>query len=148
MDPMSLLCGDVPSCAPLTRVAQLLATLLLGVLFTQSGLDKILDWQGNLGWITEHFAQTPFRSFVKPLLATITVFEVCTGLACLLGAAVLLLFHQPVVAVVGVILSGLTMLQLFAGQRIAKDYDGAAQIAPYFLVMLAALALFSSDALL
>jgi hypothetical protein len=35
--------------------------------------------------------------------------------------------------------SGVTFLALFFGQRMAKDYAGAAALVPYFLVSLAAI---------
>jgi hypothetical protein len=34
-------------------------------------------------------------------------------------------------------LSGLTIVALFFGQRMAKEYPGAASLVPYFLVTLA-----------
>ena len=46
-------------------------------------------------------------------------------------------------AVVGLSLSALNICLLFAGQRIAKDYAGAAVLAAYFAVALIGLYLFS-----
>ena len=43
------------------------------------------------------------------------------------------------VALWGAALSGLSFLALFFGQRMAKDYAGAAGLVPYFLVSLVAL---------
>lgn len=125
------------------RIAQFLVAALLGVLFMQSALDKVFDWAGNIGWLTEHFSKTPFRNVVKPMVGMLTLFELVTGAVCLVGAAALLVGHSAT-AVAGVVLAGVTLLQLFAGQRIAKDYAGAAQIAPYFIIVLIGLALFAA----
>jgi hypothetical protein len=38
-----------------------------------------------------------------------------------------------------VVLSGAALLCLFLGQRIAKDYPGAAALVPYILVVIAGL---------
>ena len=122
------------SCVVPLRVGQLAILALLSILFLQSGFDKVTDWEGNIGWLTEHFSETPFRNFVKPLVGVITLFELATGLACGIGAAVLWFTGAVEIALLGTTLAALTMLQLFAGQRIAKDYDGAAQIAPYFII--------------
>jgi len=36
----------------------LFGALFLAILFIQSGLDKVFDWNGNLGWLTGHFEKT------------------------------------------------------------------------------------------
>lgn len=123
------------------RVAQLATCALLAILFLQSSSDKILDWQGNIGWISEHFSETPLAGFIKPLLAVLTLFELSTGLACAIGAAVLWFTGAPEIALLGVTLAAFTLLQLFAGQRIAKDYGGASELMPYFLTALIGLLL-------
>lgn len=131
-------------CEPAIRIAQVLGTALLGVLFLQSGLDKVFNWRGELGWISEHFAKTPLRGFVPQLLGVVTLLEVASGISCLLGSALLLGTGDPTFATLGATLAGATLLQLFAGQRIAKDYPGAASIAPYFLIALGTLALLAA----
>ena len=130
-------------CAVPLRVAQLAILALLCVLFTQSAIDKITDWSGNIEWLTGHFSETPFRGVVKPLVGTITIFELSTGASCAIGAVTLWLTGERELALLGTTLAALTLLQLFAGQRIAKDYDGAAQIAPYFLIAVSGILLMS-----
>jgi len=46
---------------------------------------------------------------------------------------------SPRLACVGGMVAGVTLLSLLFGQRMAKDYPGAASLAPYFLVSLAAI---------
>jgi uncharacterized membrane protein YphA (DoxX/SURF4 family) len=124
-------------------IARLLVCLFFAACFLQSGFDKVFDWRGNLEWLQGHFAKTPARGAVPLLLGVVTVLEVSTGF--LSAAAVVALVLDPAhwlpVAALG--LAGLTLVLLFAGQRVAKDYAGAATLAAYFLVALVGLALSS-----
>jgi hypothetical protein len=45
--------------------------------------------------------------------------------------------HDSTIAFYGVVLAGLALLALFFGQRMAKEYPGAASLVPYFLVVIA-----------
>lgn len=119
---------------------QVLPVAYLAITFLQSGLDKVVDWKGNLGWQTQLFSKVPvLRGLVKPLLATLTVLELVAGVLCAAGVVMLVATGSARVACLGAMLSGVTFLALLAGQRLAKDYAGAAGIAPYFLVSLAAI---------
>ncbi|PYK57407.1 MAG: DoxX family protein, partial [Verrucomicrobia bacterium] len=51
--------------------------------------------------------------------------------------------HDPTVSFCGAIISALSILGLFFGQRMAKDYAGAAILVPYFLLTLVAIYLFA-----
>src|SRR5215203_5812640 len=100
----------------------LFAALLVAILFIQSGLDKVFDWKGNLGWLSGHFAKSPLRGVVTPMLASITLLEVAAGLMSAVGVAQLLASGETRVALYGVMLAGIALLSLFFGQRLAKDY--------------------------
>jgi hypothetical protein len=41
------------------------------------------------------------------------------------------------VAFLGAVIAGINIIALFLGQRVAKDYAGAAALVPYFLLTLA-----------
>ena len=114
--------------------SQALASLFLAILFLQSGLDKVLDFGGNLSWLQGHFAKTPLRGQVKPMLVTITVGEMAAGALALAGAVLLAVNGQKACASWGAQLSALDVTALFLGQRIAKDYAGAATLVPYFML--------------
>lgn len=116
--------------------AQLLAVLFLAILFLQSGIDKIVDRKGNLAWMGEHFAQSPLNGMVPLLLSIITLTEIVAGLLCSFGAVLLLVDGSPHLALWGAQVAGLNLLMLFLGQRLAKDYAGAATLAGYFLLTL------------
>jgi len=111
------------------------------VCMIQSGLDKVFDWKGNLDWLTGHFSKTFLRSQVKPMLFTVTVLEVLAGFACAVSVFFILLNRPPVLPMFAMSLVCLDFVMLFAGQRIAKDYAGAASLAGYFIVALFGLTL-------
>lgn len=117
----------------LSQATEILLLLFLIITFLQSGIDKITDWQGNLGWLKGHFSETPFKNMVPLLLGTVLVTEVVAGVLCLLGIIQLMRSQDPILAVYGAILSCIALLMLLFGQRIAKDYEGARTIAVYFI---------------
>ncbi|CAN5650153.1 hypothetical protein BH24ACI3_BH24ACI3_02350 [soil metagenome] len=117
----------------------LFAAAFTAILFIQSGLDKVTDWKGNLGWLTGHFAETPLSKLVPALLGTITILELATGILAAIGIIYFLFAGSTLVIFYSAILGSGTLLALFFGQRMAKDYPGAAVLVPYFLVMVALL---------
>ncbi len=113
----------------------LFSALLVSILFLQSGLDKVFDWKGNLEWLTGHFSKTFLSSTVPMMLAVITVMELATGLLAAVGifyffvtGSMILIFYASVVGTASI-------TALFFGQRVAKDYAGAAILIPYFLLL-------------
>ena len=121
----------------LRNLPALLAALFTAILFIQSGLDKVFDWKGNLGWLTGHFEKTFVAGMVPIMLATITVMEVATGLLAAAGIVYFLVAGSLSLVFISGVLGALTLIALFFGQRIAKDYPGAAVLVPYFLLTLA-----------
>lgn len=115
---------------------QALASLFLAILFLQSGIDKIIDRRSNLEWLTGHFSKSPLASTVAPMLIVITIMETVAGILSAVGCALVVLLHAPAVAFWGAVLAGVTLVALFFGQRMAKDYAGAAALVPYFLLAL------------
>ena len=114
--------------------AQLMTSLFLAILFLQSGLDKVFNFADNLGWLTGHFSKTPFRSQVKMMLITITIAEVAAGVLALMGAGQIAMSGEKTFAMYGAQLATLDIVMLFFGQRIAKDYAGAASLVPYLIL--------------
>lgn len=117
----------------MSNLAGLMILLFLAVTFLQSGYDKFTDYQGNLGWLTEHFKGTFFDGKVDFSLKTILVLELIGGLLCVVGAIELLTNGGTNFGKYGAIVSCVTLLMLLFGQRVAKDYDGARTIAIYFV---------------
>lgn len=114
----------------------LFAALLVAILFIQSGLDKVFDWKGNLGWLTGHFSKTFLRGMVFPMLATITVMELATGFLAAAGIIYFLLTGSLSLIFYAAVIGAASITALFFGQRVAKDYPGAAVLIPYFILLL------------
>ncbi len=114
----------------------LFAALLVSILFIQSGLDKVLDWKGNLEWLTGHFSKTALAKTVPPMLATVTVMELATGFLSVAGIIYFFAAGSLVLIFWASILGALSITALFFGQRVAKDYPGAAVLVPYFILLI------------
>jgi diacylglycerol kinase len=120
-------------------ILQILTSAFLAVLFLQSGIDKIVDRRGNLEFLQGHFAKSPLAGTVPLLVTVITVLEIAAGALSAIGCAMIILTRDPAIAFYGAVISALSILGLFFGQRMAKDYAGAAILVPYFLLSLVAI---------
>ncbi len=114
----------------------LFGALLVAVLFIQSGLDKVFDWKGNLEWLTGHFAKTFLAAAVPLMLATITAMEIAAGLLAAAGIVYFFVSGSAALIYYAAALGAASVVALFFGQRVAKDYAGAAVLVPYFILML------------
>src|SRR5215467_12796763 len=126
-----------------TYVMQIFASIFLAILFLQSGIDKIVDRRGNFEWLKGHFAKSPLAGIVPALLICITILEVAAGALSAIGCVLVVLLKDSTIAFYGAILSAAAITALFFGQRIAKEYAGAAVLVPYFLLSLVAIYLFA-----
>jgi hypothetical protein len=128
-----------------TYLMQIFASGFLAILFLQSGIDKIIDRRGNLEWLKGHFAKSPLAGIVPALLTTITIVEVAAGTLSAVGCVFMILSRDSTVAFYGAIVSAVAIIALFFGQRMAKDYPGAAVLIPYFLLALVAIYLLAQQ---
>ena len=55
------------------------------------------------------------------------------------GCLALIVLRDSTVAFYGAVISAISIIALFFGQRMAKDYAGAAVLVPYFLLTLVAI---------
>lgn len=106
----------------------------MAVVFLQSGLDKVFNFKQELGWIQQKFVRSPLYGYVKTLLVLLTAMECLSGVLSAVGVLQLLTSGEVVVAWNGMLLSAATLLALIFGQRVSKDYSGAATLVPYFIV--------------
>jgi uncharacterized membrane protein YphA (DoxX/SURF4 family) len=120
-------------------VMSVFTALFVGALFLQSGWEKLNDWPGNLSWLKEHFRNTPIKAIVSGVLVILTGLELLSGTIIVAGLIVFLWKGCSIWLLVGYSLACASLLALFTGQRIAKDYAGAASLVPYFLLVLAGL---------
>jgi len=120
-------------------LSQILVAAFLAILFLQSGIDKIVDRRGNFEWLKGHFAKSPLAGVVPVLLMCITILEVGAGALSAIGCVLIILLNDSTIAFYGAILSAAAITALFFGQRLAKDYAGAAVLVSYFLLTLVAI---------
>ncbi|GGG93395.1 hypothetical protein GCM10011416_08140 [Polaribacter pacificus] len=112
---------------------EILILIFLIVTFLQSGVDKLIDWKGNVSFIKGHFANSPLKNSVPLLLATILILELLASALMIVGVYQLFVDGTKTAALLGVELSALTLIFLLIGQRLAKDYAGAMTLAVYFV---------------
>jgi hypothetical protein len=122
-----------------TYLMQIFASAFLAILFLQSGIDKVVDRRGNFEWLKGHFAKSPLAGIVPALLICITILEIAAGALSAVGCVFVILSRDSTVAFYGAVISAIAILALFFGQRMAKDYAGAAVLVPYFLLTLVAI---------
>ena len=118
----------------LLNIVQSLIGFFLSIALLQSGLDKIIDRKGNLEWLSGHFSNSPLREVVPLLLNVVTVLEIFAGSCTLIGSFVNLVNGNNMLLTAGLLVAALNFLALFFGQRIAKDYEGAAVLVNYFIL--------------
>ncbi len=114
----------------------LFSSLLVSILFVQSGLDKVFDWKGNLEWLTGHFSKTFLSGMVPMMLVTITLMEMATGLMAAVGIIYFFVSGSLVLIFCSSVVGATSITALFFGQRVAKDYPGAATLVPYFILLI------------
>ena len=114
--------------------AVVLILLFLIITFIQSGIDKLLDWNGNVSFIKEHFKNSPLKNTVPLLLAIILIAEILAGILMIVGVYQLYTSEAKEIALLGIELSAITLILLLVGQRLAKDYAGAMSLAVYFII--------------
>ena len=127
-----------------TCLLQALVSAFLAILFLQSGIDKVVDRRGNLEWLKGHFAKSPLAGMVPLLVSVITFLEIAAGALSAVGCMLTIIKKDSTVAFYGAVLSAISIIALFFGQRMAKDYAGAATLVPYFLLALSALYLLAA----
>ena len=118
---------------------QVLTSAFLAILFLQSGIDKVVDRRGNLEWLKGHFAKSPLAGFVPAMVTIITILELVAGMLSAVGCLSIFLRRDSTFAFYGAVTAAFSILALFFGQRMAKDYAGAATLVPYFLLTLVAI---------
>ena len=130
---------DLHTTAGAIHGMQVLTAAFLAILFLQSGIDKVADRRGNLDWLKGHFAKSPLAGFVPAMVTIITILELTAGVLSAVGCLLILFRRDSTLAFYGAIVSAFSIVALFFGQRMAKDYPGAATLVPYFLLALAAI---------
>ena len=117
-------------------LCQILIAIFISIAFMQSGIDKILDRKGNLEFFKVHFANSFLKNFTPFLLTILTIFELIGGFTLIYGIYFAFVYRTTLWIFYGFVMIALTIIFLFAGQRIVKDYLGAADLVPYFILII------------
>jgi len=123
---------------------EVLILFFLIVTFVQSGIDKLLDWKGNVSFISDHFKNSPLKNSVSLLLGVILILEIIAGGLMIFGVYQLYTSGAKEIALLGIELCAVVLIFLLIGQRLAKDYAGAMSLAVYFLITLLGVYLLNS----
>ena len=116
------------------EVVQILVSVFFSIVFFQSGIDKVIDREGNIDFFKEHFKKTPIKNIVPPVLTILTILELIAAGLCFFGFCNSLFYTNTDYIFYGLVLCGIVLLLLLFGQRVAKDYIGAADITIYFIL--------------
>ena len=118
------------------ELCQILIAIFLFIAFFQSGLDKIIDKKGNLEFLKMHFSNSPLIQIIPFMLLILTFLEIIGSLMLGYGVYYAFINRSTLWIFYGFVLLAITIIILFAGQRIAKDYPGAADLVPYFILIM------------
>ena len=118
------------------ELCQILIAIFLFTAFFQSGIDKILDKKGNLEFLKMHFSNSPLIQIIPFMLLILTFLEIIGSLMLGYGVYYAFVYRSTLWIFYGFVLLSITIIILFAGQRIAKDYLGAADLVPYFILIM------------
>ena len=117
-------------------LCQIFISLFLIIVFLQSSIDKIFDRKNNLAFFESHFSKTFLNYFVPYLLTIITVFELVGAATLIFGVYYAFTAKTTLWIFYGFVILALTIIFLLFGQRLAKDYVAAADLVPYFILIM------------
>ena len=125
----------IPFKGPMELCQIFIATFLF-IAFFQSGLDKVVDRKGNLDFLKAHFSDSPIVKIIPIMLSILTFLEIIGSLMLGYGVYYAFVNRSTLWIFYGFVVIAITIIILFAGQRIAKDYLGAADLVPYFILIM------------
>ncbi len=118
------------------ELCQIFIAIFLFIAFFQSGLDKVIDRKGNLDFLKAHFSNSPLIKIIPIMLLILTFLEMIGSLMLGYGVYYAFVNRSTLWIFYGFVVIAITIIMLFAGQRIAKDYLGAADLVPYFILIM------------
>tara|TARA_Y100001970_G_scaffold75740_1_gene95974 strand:+ start:101 stop:604 length:504 start_codon:yes stop_codon:yes gene_type:complete len=118
------------------ELCQIFIAIFLFIAFFQSGLDKVIDRKGNLDFLKAHFSDSPIIKIIPIMLLILTFLEIIGSLMLGYGVYYAFVNRSTLWIFYGFVVIAITIIMLFAGQRIAKDYLGAADLVPYFILIM------------
>ena len=117
-------------------LCQIFIALFLIVVFFQSSVDKIFDRRSNLAFFESHFSGTFLKYFIPYLLTFVTILELAGSATLIFGIYYAFTAKTTLWIFYGYVILAITIIFLLFGQRIAKDYVAAADLVPYFILIM------------
>ncbi|AGC76553.1 hypothetical protein LX97_01214 [Nonlabens dokdonensis] len=118
----------------LSNSTVILISAFLSITYFFSAFEKIKDWNKTIKYYNEMFKGRLSRKLVLVSIYVIIVVELSSILLFLYGNFSFINSESRIVLQYAFIISSILLLVLLSGLRIAKDYQGAAQIGIYFLI--------------
>ena len=116
------------------EIVQILVSIFFSIVFFQSSIDKINDRESNLKFFNQHLKKTFFQNYTLSLLNLLTLIELISAVLCFSGVFYKFFYFDSIYIYYGLLMTSIVFLFLLLGQRLAKDYAGAADIAIYFIL--------------
>ena len=116
-------------------LCQILIAIVFIITFIQSGVDKVIDREGNLIYFKDHFSNSILKNYTSIMLTFITLFELICGSALIYGVYFSFVERTTLWIFYGFVMCIINLILLFLGQRIAKDYIGASNLIPYIMLV-------------
>ena len=116
------------------EIVQILSSIFFAIVFYQSGVDKFMDRKGNLNFFENHFKNTLFHKIYAQALTALMLLELIAASLCAYGCIYSIVYKNTDFIFYGLLVTSFILLSLLLGQRIAKDYVGAADITIYFIL--------------
>jgi len=117
-------------------LCQILIAIFIAIVFFQSGLDKLLCRKENLIFFKNHFSKSIFKNIYPFLLSILTILELVGGLMLIYGIYFSFSERTTLWIFYGFVQTAVILIFLLLGQRVAKDYEGAADLVPYFILII------------
>ena len=116
------------------EIVQILSSIFFAIVFFQSGIDKVIDRKGNINFFENHFKNTLFHKIHAQALTALMLLELIAASLCAYGCIYSIVYKNTDFIFYGLFVTSFILLSLLLGQRIAKDYVGAADITIYFIL--------------
>jgi len=116
------------------EIVQILSSIFFAIVFFQSGIDKVIDRKGNINFFENHFKNTLFHKIYAQALTVLMLLELIAASLCAYGCIYSIVYKNTDFIFYGLLVTSFILLSLLLGQRIAKDYVGAADITIYFIL--------------
>ena len=116
------------------EIVQILSSIFFAIVFFQSGIDKVIDRKGNINFFENHFKNTLFHKIYAQALTALMLLELIAASLCAYGCIYSIVYKNTDFIFYGLLVTSFILLSLLLGQRIAKDYVGAADITIYFIL--------------